>query len=139
MTVLQISMDWRKPLLDYLKEGILPEKEVTRLKSRPARFALLDGILYKHSFSQPYLRCFSTEKARTILKKIHEGVCGSHIGEPPLGLPQERYLSMVYESEVVIPAEVGLETLRIQHYVQESNDNLLHANFDLVKEVREDA
>ncbi|KAL0325409.1 UNVERIFIED_CONTAM: hypothetical protein Sradi_5110200 [Sesamum radiatum] len=77
-------MDWRKPLLDYLKEGILPEKEVTRLKSRPARFALLDGILYKHSFSQPYLRCFSTEKARTTLKKIHEGVCGSYIGGMPL-------------------------------------------------------
>ncbi|KAL0392933.1 UNVERIFIED_CONTAM: hypothetical protein Sradi_2516100 [Sesamum radiatum] len=73
--------DWRKPLLDYLKEGILPgdEMEANQLKSRVARFALLQNILYKHSFYQPYLRCLPTEKGRDILHEIHEGVCGSHI------------------------------------------------------------
>ncbi|KAL0395398.1 UNVERIFIED_CONTAM: hypothetical protein Slati_4506000 [Sesamum latifolium] len=42
-----VETDWRKPLLDYLTKGILPanEMEAARLKSRVARFALLDGAM----------------------------------------------------------------------------------------------
>ncbi|KAL0297758.1 UNVERIFIED_CONTAM: hypothetical protein Sradi_6827900 [Sesamum radiatum] len=77
---LQIETDWWKPLVDYLIEGILPANEVeaTRLKSRATRFALLNGILYKHSFSQLYHRCLSMEEGRNVLKEIYEGSCGSH-------------------------------------------------------------
>ncbi|KAL0342884.1 UNVERIFIED_CONTAM: hypothetical protein Sangu_1175800 [Sesamum angustifolium] len=44
--------DWRKPLLDYFNERVLPadDMEAARLKSRATRFALLDGILYKRQF-----------------------------------------------------------------------------------------
>ncbi|KAL0289895.1 UNVERIFIED_CONTAM: hypothetical protein Sangu_2598400 [Sesamum angustifolium] len=49
VTIVQIGIDWQKPFLDYLKEGVLPadKTKVTRLRSRTTRFALLDGILYK--------------------------------------------------------------------------------------------
>ncbi|KAL0298782.1 UNVERIFIED_CONTAM: hypothetical protein Sradi_6538000 [Sesamum radiatum] len=36
--------------------------EAARLKTRAARFTLLEGILYKHSFAQPYLQSLSTEE-----------------------------------------------------------------------------
>ncbi|KAL0391208.1 UNVERIFIED_CONTAM: hypothetical protein Scaly_0477900 [Sesamum calycinum] len=57
ITILQIEIDWRKPLLDYLVEHILPtdEMEVAYLKSKATKLALLEGIPYKHSFYQPYL------------------------------------------------------------------------------------
>ncbi|KAL0286465.1 UNVERIFIED_CONTAM: hypothetical protein Scaly_2554500 [Sesamum calycinum] len=52
-----IGTNWRKLVLDYLKEGVLPidETKAACLRSREAKFALLDGILYKCSFSRPYL------------------------------------------------------------------------------------
>ncbi|KAL0420641.1 UNVERIFIED_CONTAM: hypothetical protein Slati_3087000 [Sesamum latifolium] len=82
MTILQIETDWRKPLLDYLIEGILTadEVEVARLRSKAPMFALLNDILYKHSSSQPYLRCLPSEEGRNVLQEIHEGICGSYIG-----------------------------------------------------------
>ncbi|KAK4382983.1 hypothetical protein Sango_2820300 [Sesamum angolense] len=53
MILLQIGTNWRKPPLDYLKEGVLPadETKAACLRSREAKFALLDGILYKRCFS----------------------------------------------------------------------------------------
>ncbi|KAL0416133.1 UNVERIFIED_CONTAM: hypothetical protein Slati_3445200 [Sesamum latifolium] len=51
----------------------------------------------------------------------------------------ETLFNLVYGSEAVIPIEAELETFTIRHYEQESNDNLLQANMDLVKEVRENA
>ncbi|KAL0416154.1 UNVERIFIED_CONTAM: hypothetical protein Slati_3447300 [Sesamum latifolium] len=51
----------------------------------------------------------------------------------------ETPFNLVYRSEAVIPAEAELETFRIHHYEQESNDNLLWPNLDRVEEVREDA
>ncbi|KAL0373223.1 UNVERIFIED_CONTAM: hypothetical protein Scaly_1003900 [Sesamum calycinum] len=76
----EIETDWWKPLLDYLIEGILSANEVeaTCLKSRATRFALLNGILYKRSFSQLYHRSLSMEEGRNVLKEIYEGSCGSH-------------------------------------------------------------
>ncbi|KAL0457986.1 UNVERIFIED_CONTAM: hypothetical protein Slati_0425800 [Sesamum latifolium] len=64
--------DWRKPLLNYLEKDVLPpdEKEPSRLKHRAAKFAVLNGILYKCSFSHPFLRCLSREESRDILQEI---------------------------------------------------------------------
>jgi len=36
----------------------------------------------------------------------------------------------------VIPAEVGLKSLRVDHYNEESNDKELHINLDFLDEVR---
>ncbi|KAL0412173.1 UNVERIFIED_CONTAM: hypothetical protein Slati_3807000 [Sesamum latifolium] len=82
-----VETDWRKPLLDYLTEGILRanKMEAAHLKSGVARFALIEGILYKRSFSQPFLRCLLMEEGRSGLQEIHEGSCGAHIGGMALG------------------------------------------------------
>ena len=50
------------------------------LRARSARFALLRGTLYKRGFSAPLLKCIGKEDANYVLKDVHEGICGNHIG-----------------------------------------------------------
>ncbi|GKV46240.1 hypothetical protein SLEP1_g53239 [Rubroshorea leprosula] len=51
-----------------------------RLRKKASRYTLVDGVLYKRSFSLPLLRCLNPYKAKYILWEVHEGVCGSHAG-----------------------------------------------------------
>ena len=50
---------WMDPIWDYLVHGILPSdpKEASKLRTRSARFTILQGTLYKRGFSTPILKC----------------------------------------------------------------------------------
>ena len=65
-----------------MKNGVLPnEKEAARkLKVHATRFVLIKDVLYKRGFSRPYLRCLSSKEADYVMREIHEGVCGNHVG-----------------------------------------------------------
>ena len=78
----QIGGNWMTPIISYLKDGSLLEgkDEARRLRVQSARFVLLNNVLYKRSFSQPYLRCLSPDEANYVLKEVHEGVCENHSG-----------------------------------------------------------
>ncbi|KAK3039116.1 hypothetical protein RJ639_028862 [Escallonia herrerae] len=45
-----------------------------------SKFTLVDGVLYKKSFSLPYLKCLSPKEADYALQEVHEGICGQHLG-----------------------------------------------------------
>ncbi|XP_038715980.1 uncharacterized protein LOC120009442 [Tripterygium wilfordii] len=47
---------------------------------KAARYTLIDGELYRRSFTLPYLRCLAPREADYVLREVHEGICGSHIG-----------------------------------------------------------
>ena len=50
--------DWRSPIIEYLKSPtITAESEAAKLRIRAVRYILIDDVLYKKSFSLPYLRC----------------------------------------------------------------------------------
>ena len=51
--------NWMTLIVAYLKDGRLPkEKDDTRkLRIRSTKYILMDEVLYKRGFSQPYLRC----------------------------------------------------------------------------------
>ena len=70
------------PIISYLKDRSLRERkdEARRLRVRSARYVLLNDVLYKRGFSQPYLKCFSPDEANYMLKEVHEGACGNHSG-----------------------------------------------------------
>ena len=54
--------NWRSPIIEYLKSpAITTESESTKLRIRAARYILIDDVLYKKSFSLPYLRCLGSE------------------------------------------------------------------------------
>jgi len=68
------------PIVTYLKDGrLLEEKgEARRLRIKSARYVLINEMLYKRGFSQPYLRCLAPDEANYILREVHVGVCGNH-------------------------------------------------------------
>ena len=74
------EINWTTPIASYLKNGVLPdEKEAARkLKVRASRFVLIKDVLYKRSFSRPYLRCLGNEEADYVMREIQEGICGNH-------------------------------------------------------------
>ena len=78
--------NWMTLIVSYLKDGKLPKgkDEARKLKVRSARYVLMNGVLYKRGFSQPYLRCLTSDEANYVLREVHEGACGSHSGAKSL-------------------------------------------------------
>ncbi|GAV62408.1 rve domain-containing protein/RVT_3 domain-containing protein, partial [Cephalotus follicularis] len=74
--------NWMTPFINWLRDGILPEDpaEARKLVYRANRFHIQDGILYKRSFSFPWLRCLNPSEADYALREVHEGICGNHTG-----------------------------------------------------------
>ena len=50
------------------------------MRARTARFTIIQGNLYKRGFSVPLMRYVAGAEVDYILKEIHEGMCGNHIG-----------------------------------------------------------
>ena len=74
--------NWMTPIVAYLKDvRLLEEKnEAGKLRIRSARYILMDEVLYKRGFSQPYLRCLVPNEANYVLREVHEGACENHSG-----------------------------------------------------------
>ena len=74
--------NWMTPIVSYLKDGKLLEgkDKARKLRVRAARYILMDEVLYKRGFSQPYLRRLSPDEANYVLREVHEGACGNHLG-----------------------------------------------------------
>ena len=68
------------PIIGYLKEGKIPQgrDEARKLRIKSAKYILMDEMLYKRGFSQPYLRCLAPDEANYVLREVHERVCGNH-------------------------------------------------------------
>ena len=88
LEVLQVQneVNWMTPIISYLKDGSLSEgkDEAKRLRVRSARYVLLNDVLYKRGFSQPYLRCLSPDEVNYVLREVHERACGNHSGAKSL-------------------------------------------------------
>ena len=74
--------NWMTSIISYLKDGRLSEgkDEARKLRVRSARYVLLNEVLYKRGFSQPYLRCLASDEANYVLREVHEGAYGNHSG-----------------------------------------------------------
>ena len=74
--------NWMTPILIYLKDGRLSEDkdEARRLRIKAAKYVLIDKVLYKRGFSQPYLRCLAPDESNYVLREVHDGACGNHSG-----------------------------------------------------------
>ncbi|GKB07409.1 reverse transcriptase domain-containing protein [Tanacetum coccineum] len=49
---------WMTPIIEYLKDGTLPDdrKEASKLRIKARQYELMEGILYRQSFLKPWLR-----------------------------------------------------------------------------------
>ncbi|XP_030968839.1 uncharacterized protein LOC115989306 [Quercus lobata] len=74
---------WMDPIMNFLKDDTLPEGKLEAEKIRrnaPQFWLLEDHKLYRRSYSGPYLLCIHPEESESLLKELHEGICGSHTG-----------------------------------------------------------
>jgi ribonuclease HI len=74
--------DWRAEIMAYLRGHYEPQDELEekRLKQRARGYTVVNGELYKSGVTEPWLRCITSEKGIELLKEIHSGFCGAHIG-----------------------------------------------------------
>ena len=70
------------PILIYLKDGRLPKDKdkARRLRIKAAKYVLINVVLYKIGFSQPYLRCLAPNELNYVLREVHKESCGNHSG-----------------------------------------------------------
>ncbi|GJU96892.1 reverse transcriptase domain-containing protein [Tanacetum coccineum] len=70
------------PLVEYLTEGTLPAetKKARAIKIKARRYTMVNGVLYRKSFLEPWLRCVSPTQAEYVVKEIHEGSYSMHSG-----------------------------------------------------------
>jgi ribonuclease HI len=77
-----MAEDWRAPITLYLKGHyqLSDHSEAKRLKHRSRDFTIVNGHLYKKGISQPMLKCITEAEGIELLREVHRGICGSHLG-----------------------------------------------------------
>ena len=80
------EVTWITPLFDYIHNGSFPDdcNEARKIKAKAARFTIIEGWLFKRSYSGPYLTCVNPNKFKKIIAEHHEGKCRIHSGERSL-------------------------------------------------------
>jgi hypothetical protein len=80
------SEDWRTEIISFLQGNCLSDDEAynKRMEARTRPYVIIEGELYKHGVSSPLLKCLSRTEGIELMKEIHAGLCGSHIGSRPL-------------------------------------------------------
>ncbi|XP_016173492.1 uncharacterized protein LOC107615997 [Arachis ipaensis] len=78
----EASPSWLDPITNFLELGKLPDDEKTArtLRREAARYAIIQGQLFRKGLSQPLLKCLHPDQTDYVLREVHEGCCGHHIG-----------------------------------------------------------
>ncbi|XP_074354904.1 uncharacterized protein LOC141693646 [Apium graveolens] len=85
---IQNSLDWRKPLLDYIIDNKLPEgkNEARSLIFKKKDYCVIGSPLYQRALSEPLIRCLTSEEAHQVMVEVHIGICGEHLRGKNLAL-----------------------------------------------------
>jgi ribonuclease HI len=80
------SEDWRTEIISFLQGNRLSDNEAynKRMEARTRPYVIIEGELYKHGVCSPLLNCLSRNEGQELMKEIHAGLCGAHIGSRPL-------------------------------------------------------
>jgi hypothetical protein len=54
------------------------------MEARTRPYIIIEGELYRHGVCSPLLKCLSRTEGIELMKEIHAGLCGSHVGSRPL-------------------------------------------------------
>ena len=82
VALVESEPSWMDPIWDYIIDGSLPDdpKEAAKIRARYARFTNHKGSLYKRGFFTPILKCIAGKDTECVLREVHKGICGNHIG-----------------------------------------------------------
>ncbi|XP_016195023.1 uncharacterized protein LOC107635995 [Arachis ipaensis] len=80
------SRSWMDSIVDFLQNGKHPgdEKEANALRREAAKYTVIQDQLFKKGLSQPLLKCLHPDQTDYVLREVHEGCCGHHIGDKAL-------------------------------------------------------
>jgi ribonuclease HI len=80
------SEDWRTEIISFLQGNCLSSDEAynKRMEARTRPYVIIEGELYKHGVCSPLLKCLWRTEGMELMREIHAGLCGSHIGSRPL-------------------------------------------------------
>ena len=74
---------WFYDIQKFIEESKYPEeansKDKYALCALARNYASHDGVLYKRILNGTQLRCLKKDEADEVMRKIHAGVCGSHM------------------------------------------------------------
>jgi hypothetical protein len=78
--------DWRTEIVSFLQGNCLSDDEVynKRMEVRTRPYEIIERELYKQGVCSPLLKCLSRTEGQELMKEIHAGLCGAHIGSRPL-------------------------------------------------------
>ncbi|GKC36530.1 reverse transcriptase domain-containing protein [Tanacetum coccineum] len=77
MVIEEQDPTWMTPLIEFISKDTLPhaQKDARRIRRTAQRFELRIGVLYRHSFLQPWLRYVGPIQVDYVLREIHAGSC----------------------------------------------------------------
>ncbi|XP_070055031.1 uncharacterized protein [Nicotiana tomentosiformis] len=77
-----LTWDWRNKYIDYLQKGQLPldPKESRALRTKAARFSLVEGKLCQRSFFGLLARSLGLGETDYMMREVHKGTCENHSG-----------------------------------------------------------
>lgn len=72
--------EWFSPIKEFIEHGTIPlnKLEAKKLIIKAARYSIINGILYRRSFSSPLMRCLSRSEAEDAPSEIPEGSYGNY-------------------------------------------------------------
>jgi hypothetical protein len=78
--------DWRTAIVSFLQGNCLSDDKayIKRMEARARPYVIIEGELYKQGVCSPLPRCLSRTEGQELMKAIHTGLCGGHIGSRPL-------------------------------------------------------
>jgi hypothetical protein len=78
------SEDWRTEIISFHQHNY-PSNDKAYIKRMHTRTRpIIEGELIKQGVCSPLLKCLSRAEGQELMKEIHSGICGAHIGSMPL-------------------------------------------------------
>ncbi|RDY13379.1 hypothetical protein CR513_01709, partial [Mucuna pruriens] len=111
---------WMDPFLEYFKRDIVPNDttQARKLIREASKYTLVGEHLYRRGFSFPLLKCLDTDEAEYIMREVHEGDCGSHIGGRAIAskVAKVDYFTKWVEAEPIATISVERETFLLEEW-----------------------
>ena len=75
-------LDWMRDIIQYKVTGDLHADPILarKMKLKALQFCIVDGELYRKAKNGPLLKCVTPSEADYILREVHKGCCGHHLG-----------------------------------------------------------
>lgn len=73
---------WKNKIVEYLLKGTLPidREKARKLRTQATRYVMIADKLYRRGFSSLMLKCLNKEQTDYVIKELHEGIYGMHLG-----------------------------------------------------------